>query len=269
MSGPPPVSDWQNIAISRGDNKVKKLLLFVVAFAGLLRADLLSPDSRVMASVIAPTDGATVFHYIFFTSDGIDATSGLYETYQTFVNNQVATEAILANLGVDWYALVSTGADGHAANTGLPTDSFPVYNTAGQRLADSISDLWNTSVRALTFAPAYDQHGTYIPLVYPFYAWTGSTSTGDFWNLGLGFGGARLGTPGSAESQWMSFNNGNALTDRFPIFALSGAIQSGGGVPEPMSIAVWSLLGVGGLVYSLRPRTALCGHQATSERLAP
>ena len=210
--------------------------------------------SSGQAAVIAPLDGTTAFHYLFVTADSTtprqDPTT-TYSFYHDFAMSEVALNPSLASLTSSWYPLVSTYSapygDGHNARDGLPTDNLPVYNTDGQLLASSISNLWGT----LLAAPQYTQYGSATSSSW---AWTGSTAQG---YAEYDYYGGPLGTPGnnnpvflvgypSRPDLWLR-QSYDYPGDVNPIYALSGAVIT----PEPSTFA---LLGAGGLGFFARAR---------------
>jgi len=207
---------------------------------------------QLRADVILPTGLAPGSQYevAFVTSDGTTATSNNIADYNNFVTAEANQDSALAGLGVSWNAIGSTptvNADVNAPSGG----AIPVYNTAGQLVADASHRLYSLPDH---YNPiAYDQFGDLGPTT----AWTGSVIPSSDLDtpfpipLGspLEFGGfsADWGNTRSTSRSWM-YAGVSDQSSILSLYALSSPINV---VPEPATL---TLLGTAvlGLLYLRR-----------------
>ena len=191
-----------------------------------------------LAGFIPPSNlpAGSQYEVIFVTSAGTPATDPYIGDYNAFVTAQAAQDPSLPQ-GVTWRAIASTIGDintglGQAqANENAPfTPSIPVYNTAGQLVADAAVPLYGGS---LIDPITYDQYGTAGINV----AWTGSNIDGTA-DHPLGgeqyYGAPDIGASTITTGQWIH-DGINPEATAFSLYALSSPITV---VPEPGTLAL-------------------------------
>ena len=151
-----------------------------------------------------------------------------------------------------WNAVVSTignietGLGEAQANENAPfTSSIPVYNTAGQLIADAATPLYGGS---LINPILYDQNGD----AFSTPVWTGSNADGTSeWPLGGQDqdGEPNIGVSGNSTGQWIH-DGADGQEFPLPLYALSSPITV---VPELTTLTLLgsALLGLG-VVYLRR-----------------
>ena len=181
----------------------------------------------LVAAIISPSlPPGSEYQLIFATDGGMVASSKNINDYNAFVDAQ-------ADLNIDlpaatWRTVGSTSSIDAAVNAPW-ISGVPVYNTAGELVADSIAGLYAGS---LNMAVSYDQFGDLAPSRI----WTGSTA------LGMKFAGRELGSAGpihgnstSTNGRWLNLTGDNP-GNKYGLYALSSPITV---VPEPASMVLW------------------------------
>jgi hypothetical protein len=163
------------------------------------------------------------YRLVFVTSTSTPATSADIAYYNAFATNAASLEPALQSLGTTWTALASTATVDAYDNTNTDPMSLgvPIYNLAGQLVANSNPDLWDGSLSA---SISYDEHGA-PPLPGYTQVWTGTGSTGvpDGPADALGSLSPVWGDSKSATSNWIDAGYYGAL-DNHTIYAISGIL---------------------------------------------
>lgn len=172
------------------------------------------------------------YEIAFVTLGGTTATDPYIADYNAFVTAQAQQNLNLPQ-GVAWHAIASTWENGNileAIQNAPFTSSIPVYNTAGQLVANASTPLYSPSGVILN-PIEYDQHGN----LQATYVWTGSGFDGTADNpLGNGnvFGPPDIGISNTTFA-WLGGGLDTA-TNVHSLYALSSPIT----VPEPGTIAL-------------------------------
>ena len=228
--------------------------LMVACFAAMLVAGRLA-DAAVINGQFVPdslvnTPGAQ-YRIIFVTSGSIKAEDGNFGLYDNFLKTQVEGTMLDDTPAMyGWEAVLST-TDGLRTAGAIGTSSVKIYNTAGILVANNAADMLDGS---LISAIQYDQNGT---AVADGYAWTGSNRDGTAANVGGDFRvgsnysppTVRLGSASASDVKWIDLAN-VAIPGPPPylarVYGISGVMTA---VPEPSTIALWSICaGAVGLV---------------------
>ena len=205
--------------------------LMAVALAATMLA------GTAIAQVTLPTGLASGSKYeiAFVTSDGTAATSSNIADYNRFVTAEASQNAMLGSLGVSWNAIVSTETVNASANAAF-NSAIPVYNTAGQLVANAATPLYSES-ESLLNPIEYNQFGQ---LNSSTFTWTGSGLMGTkFSTVALGDANVNIGRDDYTDFHWIQGQNGWPATQTHYLYALSSPITV---VPEPSSFI---LLGTG------------------------
>jgi hypothetical protein len=181
------------------------------------------------------------YRVAFVTSSGRSAASSTnISVYNNWVNDIANTGSTLtASLGVNWTVIGSTVAVNAFDNTntipGTDGSGIPIFNTIGDKIADSYSDLWDGS---LDFPVGYTQTGAGLSTR----VFTGSFPNGSRYpGYELGGGGPPSVMAGLSEafgSPWITVQT-RSNSEQWPMYGLSEQITV---VPIPASIL---LLGSG------------------------
>ena len=203
----------------------------IVCIAGQLQASIvttppgLSPDKQ--------------YRLVFVTSGARSALSPSIEVYNDFVNafGDVAVES-------NWKAIGSTETVDAIENTGTAGGGgVPIYNLAGQLVAENYGDLWDGS---LLNKIDIDENGA----TSGGHVWTG-TGTDGAATPGYYLGGAGVAINGAVyykDAAWVShlnFGVGSYLRMYGMSSVLTVPTQP---VPEPASVITWALLGTVGCI---------------------
>lgn len=215
--------------------------LFVLVSFGQLQASIIT----------TPTDlnVGDQYRLVFVTSGTMTAESGDIADYNTFVDG--FGDVAIAS---DWKAIGSTSEVDASENTLTRPDvdsasSVPIYNLAGQRVADGYVDLWDQAIlAAIDVTETGTEMSTYTQ------AWTGTTVEGDASESGVLGEGYPLdqvvyGYVGLTDFQWI---RANAVpgTNINHVYGMSGTltVSAPDPIPEPASVITWTLLGIVGCV---------------------
>ena len=199
-----------------------------------------------MADVILPkglTPGSKD-EIAFVTADSTTAESSSIVTYNNFVTSEANQDEILESLGATWNAIGSTStvdANVNAPNNG----SIPVYNTAGQLVANSAQPLYSSDLYDPVSYTQFGQETTDTSV------WTGSTSFGSSYLVPpLGSAGPEYGFCTYTSDTWLYYGPYAGNFQPMGLYALSSPITV---VPEPATLTLSgsALLGLG-VVYLLR-----------------
>ena len=201
------------------------LLVLLSALAAPAYADFIPPS----------LPAGSQYELVFVTSGGTNAESQYVSSYNAFVTSQANTNPNLPQ-GVTWHAIASVSGDIHGvgiadANQNAPfTPSIPVYNTAGQLVANATTPLYGGT---LIHPILYDQFGNSNSTG----VWTGSNSDGTT-DAPLGgeslYGSPDIGVSAAISGQWLhDSSDGQGSIAEF--YALSSPITV---VPEPGTLSL-------------------------------
>lgn len=200
------------------------------------------------ATGVAWADGDT-YRLAFVTRSSFTASSTLIGDYNNFVQG-VANSSSLGLGSATWKVIGATDTVDARTNTGTnlgPVGEATFLMDGSTIFANNYADLWNgTALESpgLYAAPDLDEEG----LFFNTRVFTGT-------NNGLNTGFRQLGEVGGVTetgltqpnnpNRWLiQFNN--SQTNALPFYALSDPLAvSAAAVPEPTSVAIWSLIGLG------------------------
>ena len=116
--------------------KVTLVSILLLAFTGLA--------TRADAALVYPNDlsPGDTYRLVFVTSEQIIPTSTAITDYDDVVTTAASTTSCLAALGATWKVIGSTDAVDaidHVRAGIVNPESLPIYNLAGQRVADGVS----------------------------------------------------------------------------------------------------------------------------------
>ena len=201
--------------------------LLTFATSRLARADVIPPN----------LPAGSQYELAFVTRGGTNAISPYIADYNAFVTSQAQMNPSLPQ-SVTWHAIASAAGDAHGlgaadADQNAPfTPTIPVYNTAGQLVANAATPLYGTS--GILLNPiGYDQYGNSLATG----VWTGSNVDGTA-DAPLGgeaiYGWPDTGYSTNTNSIWI---HGGYQSQGFPMefYALSSPITV---VPEPGTLAL-------------------------------
>jgi len=80
------------------------------------------------------------YHLLFVTSDSITGTSPNFSDYNALVNADAYDAGIGSQIGLNWYAMVSTANS--YTEPSIYFDSYPVYNMVGEEVGSSPIYIW-------------------------------------------------------------------------------------------------------------------------------
>lgn len=213
----------------------------IIALAQVLV--IVGPLSTSHAGVLLPGDLAEgePYQLLIVTAGERDATSPDIEHYNQFVSQEALTGV---NWGLpanaSWRAVASTPAVD--ASTNAPTyHGIPIYNSAGKRVANGQSDLWDGS---LDTGVAYDQNGEYL---------ADGVWTGTLWS-GAGWGSVTLGDDSKKSTggwstktneNWIGLNMIQPQSRGFHLYGLSSVVTRGSESVFPWADPKTHVLSVG------------------------
>ena len=217
--------------------------------------------------VIVPTglNPGDQYRLAFVTTTPSLSYSSDIDDYNDLVTTVANSVSELVALGTTWKVIGSTDAVDARDNTGtnpFSSPGVPIYNTAGELVALSNSDLWDGSiVHAIDF---YESAGTSGNTV----VWTGTRADGtasegfDVLRPSGALGSTSLnpiiaptvftmtGSAGSINSSWIH-SALNSHDQPLDLYGMSGILTV---VPEPSALVLACLAGAGLAVSSLRRR---------------
>mgnify|MGYP002623760887 CR=1 FL=1 len=196
------------------------------------------------------------YRLTFVTSTTRDATSTDINVYNDFVQGVAGSSTTFSNLGdATWKVIGSTEAVNARVNTGTTgTGGVSTFLMDGATLfATDNGDLWNGTANeggGVFAAPDLDENGSFLSAQ----VFTGTTGGGatvaDRWfgTTTISNGQLRVTrglTQPNNPNRWMQQFNNNPNSS-LSFYALSDPLTvQAAPVPEPASIAIWSLLGLG------------------------
>lgn len=191
-------------------------------------------------------------HYrlVFVTSTTRDALSSNIDDYNTFVNGVANTPPSPIAGFTTWTAIASTATfaarDNTATHPGVSPDA-PIYDLAGNLIANNNADLWDGSLATAI------RRTEAVVIVNGATVWTGSAIDGTPSQIAggtLGGGTPVVGIDSNGNGGWLLFDLPAGST-RSALYAMSAPLTV---VPEPGSIVLAGLAAVGLAVASVRRR---------------
>ncbi len=209
------------------------------------------------------------------TLDGIDNTT--VDDWNSYVNTVASGSTLTGISSLNWSAIVSVddptdNVPGVAARDNALV-SAPVYRTDGELVATGFDDLWDGMIESpIKWNENGLEQDTAGALGVNRFVWTGSNADGTVSNRPLGNPGSNLNNfsirNGNAEvgggvigpfggtADWIqnsdAFRRGPEVEAR--VYGLSEVITVQV-IPEPASVALWSLLGLGLAGFGRHRRT--------------
>ena len=191
------------------------------------------------------------YELAFVTRDGRNATSPYIADYNSFVTQEAAQNAGLPQ-GITWNAIASAAGDIHgigmadADQNATFNPAIPVYNTAGQLVANAATPLYG-STGTLINPIDYDQFGNILATG----VWTGSNTDGTS-DAPLGgqssYGWPNTGYSTNTNSIWIH-GTFDSQGGGHEFYALSSPITV---VPEPTTLVLLAAGVVAAAAYARR-----------------
>ena len=209
----------------------------------------------VQAEIITePTDLSVGEQYrlVFVTSGSRDATSTDIEDYNSFVDGH--GDFAIAS---DWKVIGSTSSvdarDNTSSNPNADGAGVPLYNLAGERVANDYADLWDGDLINAIGTNEYGDYSTESGTA-PYRVWTGSRHSGVGWEdneLGGVDDSTKFGYFHMADGYWNAYS-GTDQTRELRLYGMSEmfTVGSSQAVPEPAAL----LLALVGLALLPRKR---------------
>ncbi len=201
---------------------------------------------------IVPVDPGESYRLVFVWSGSTQALNTGSSYYDGLVQG-AATSAGLPSPD-DWTAIISIEGIDARDHTGTNPNSVgvPIFLVDGTPIALDNSDLWDGGIiNSLNVDENGDiQYGL---------VWTGTIEYGGLdINHTLGSAEVTVGSSWSGDGRWLaddvfSAEGGNALYGMSSVLTAPGE----GGVPEPTSLLVWGLLGIGVVAGRRRRKQAI------------
>jgi hypothetical protein len=174
---------------------------------------------------------------------------GDIEYYDTFVNNSANAAGIGPNSpgGVQWHAVVSIWGPTYGSVDAIDNApvTAPLYNMNGDLVANSSADLWDGTLQNPIH---YMESGAIHEGGPNLGVYTGTLANGVGSDYRLPGYWATYGWDFATDSAWV-YNGGLGAGIARSYYAISDPITAPGDatVPEPTTLAIWSLLGGHGL----------------------
>lgn len=219
------------------------------SFAASVCGILIALVAQAAGSVtVVPPDLApgSIYRLVLITGGTMQASSADIGDYNDFVTAQAEQSAALLALGTGWSVIGSTPFVDARTATGTDPNvhaSRPIYNLAGERIANDYADLWDGQ---LANAIDVDQHGN---------TWSGrSVFTGTAAN-GVGIANRQLSGPNgfrvqfgwndATSASWINANDWSGTLAARQFYAISNDLIV---VPEPGSLVLVAagLIWIGG-----------------------
>lgn len=223
-------------------SRVSKLVILVSLTAS-------SPAKATLLDAIQSLSAGDKYRVVFVTTTTTPATSTDIATYNDIAATDAASGLVTLGLGLTWKALASTQAVNAQVNTGisaLDSELVSIFNTAGDLIATSGLDLWDSLISAPV---RYDQNGVAVTPGLQ-WVWTGTRANGQtYTDLELGNTQALAGQFNAVNQSWVSninFPTATAGAPSFGVYAVSSQATVPRPVPEPSNLV---LLLIGWLAY--------------------
>lgn len=213
------------------------LLLFFLAISQVYAAPI-----TTLPPGLNPGDQ---YRLAFVTSNSYRATTPVIHEYNLYVQDTASSVLELAALNTVWFAIASTPGPATDARDNTGTNPYvepdvPIYNLAGQLIANDNYDLWDGE---LLNPILYTELGTASSAQF---VWTGTMPDGSVGlPLGDAWGLATVGNPHFADPVWIDFMPQH--TDELnALYGISGPLTAP--VPLPSAILLFGtgLIGLAG-----------------------
>lgn len=169
------------------------------------------------------------YRVLFVTSTASSGDLGGVFGADILVNQAAQSEASVLR-GFTFKAVLSSS--GRNAVDRFLDDEIPIYNSAGERLATRVSELFRGDLTALEHQPWYDESGTQVGS--PMLAWTGSSGDGTGsgrhcaeWTTNDTSLDGSVGHPDLVSSDWLAWGTLNCVNPA-RLYALSDPVTAGG-----------------------------------------
>jgi len=194
---------------------------------------LMAASSAAIVTVPSGLQPGDAYRLVFVTDGSRSASSSNIDVYNTFVADQAAQSAELVDLETTWKAIASTNSVNARTNAGLSftTSSPPIYNLAGELVANHNVDLWDGSIGSTinitqSGAVSLDER-----------TWTGTDDDGTTMSLAaLGYAGgfSMMGDTEGLTAGWIR-RTSDPQSFSHPMYAISGELTV---VPEPTMLSL-------------------------------
>lgn len=223
---------------------VKVLFVATLACLWSVGSSQVYADPILVPPGLSPGD---TYQLAFVTSQRRDAIFTDINVYNSFVQGVADAAGIGATRGWTWKAIGSTAAVA-ARDNSVVTD--PVYNLAGQKVADGYTDIWDSTLDA---AIAYDEFGALPAPGYPQLIWTGSKPDGTpYFPLGNTlYDSVTRGDCTHTGGWWIREQYRDTRRTQMSLYALSGPLAV---LPEPSTFLMCALglMGLGWCAWRRR-----------------